>query len=180
MKTDNWLLTGQPGIGKTTVVQKVSNLLAEADLKVGGIVSPEIRENGERKGFSIQDLLTGRWEVMAHVDGDSTMKVGRYRVMTHTIDAVCSEAFPFAFQNADAMIIDEVGPMEWYSQGFKHYTKEALEQPLPVLFVIHQKARASYVKSLRPKGSANFLEVTENNRDALPEEIFEQFQRTLK
>lgn len=178
MKPDNWFLTGQPGIGKTTVVNKIANLLTKSGLKVGGIISPEIKANGERKGFTIQDLLTGRWEIMAHVDSDSTMKVGRYRVMTHTIDAVCSEAFPYAFQNADAMIIDEVGPMELYSQGFKHYTKQALDQPMPVLTVIHQKARASFVQTLRQRAHVNYLKVTEDNRDTLPKEIFEQFQRT--
>jgi len=45
------LITGLPGSGKTTLCRKiVQNLKGK---KVCGILSEEIREGGERKGFKI-------------------------------------------------------------------------------------------------------------------------------
>jgi nucleoside-triphosphatase len=48
----NLLLTGLPGVGKTTVVRKVLNLLPP-NFKAGGFFTEEVREGGERMGFQI-------------------------------------------------------------------------------------------------------------------------------
>jgi len=49
-------LTGQPGIGKTSVLIKVLDALKTRGYKVGGMVSREIREGRVRVGFEIVDL----------------------------------------------------------------------------------------------------------------------------
>ena len=45
------VLTGAPGVGKTTAVIRVARDLKERGLKVGGIVSRELRTNNMRVGF---------------------------------------------------------------------------------------------------------------------------------
>jgi nucleoside-triphosphatase len=47
----NYLVTGPPRVGKTTVLQRTIDRLA--DLDVGGVCSPERRENGDRVGFDL-------------------------------------------------------------------------------------------------------------------------------
>lgn len=177
---NNWFLTGQPGIGKSTIVHQVATWLKEAGYQPGGLVSPEIRDGKSRAGFHVQDLLTGRTEVMAHKQGQSPMRVGQYSVMAQNIDAICSEAFPYAFQQADVILVDEIGPMELYSQGFKHFVKQAVEQPVPLLAVIHQKARASFIRDLKKQSQAEPWQVTEANRDNLPSAIFDRFRKALE
>ena len=43
------LLTGRPGIGKTTVIMRLAESLQQ--LQVKGFYTEEIRESGRRKGF---------------------------------------------------------------------------------------------------------------------------------
>ena len=59
-------ITGVPGVGKTTVVQKVIAILKEKELKVGGISCPEIRVNNIRVGFEKKNGVydTRDWDVI--------------------------------------------------------------------------------------------------------------------
>ena len=45
----NLLLTGFPGCGKTTVLERVAKHLG--DLRLAGFVTLELREHGQRVGF---------------------------------------------------------------------------------------------------------------------------------
>jgi nucleoside-triphosphatase len=45
------VITGAPGIGKTTAVIHVASTLKDKGINVGGIVSRELRFNNMRVGF---------------------------------------------------------------------------------------------------------------------------------
>ncbi len=77
MRIDNLLLTGVPGIGKTTALKKVVASLA--DKKMRGFLTAEIREHGRRVGFEIRDF-DGQTVTLAHIDIESAHRVGRYGV----------------------------------------------------------------------------------------------------
>ena len=51
------ILTGAPGVGKTTIVMDVAQKLKARGVIVGGVVSREIRTNNVRIGFEFIDLL---------------------------------------------------------------------------------------------------------------------------
>ena len=51
------ILTGAPSVGKTTIVMDVAQKLKARGLRVGGVVSREIRTNNVRIGFEFIDLL---------------------------------------------------------------------------------------------------------------------------
>ncbi|KAK9109503.1 hypothetical protein Sjap_017563 [Stephania japonica] len=50
-----FLVTGPPGIGKTTLVMKVLDTLSSTNpnLKIHGFYSSEVREGSERVGFEV-------------------------------------------------------------------------------------------------------------------------------
>ena len=75
------LITGPPGVGKTTVLTKTVNLLKERGFSVGGMLSREVRENGVRVGFEILDLGSQQHGWLAHVNQQSGPRVGKYRVV---------------------------------------------------------------------------------------------------
>ena len=43
------LLTGRPGVGKTTVIRKVVEAVHQE--RLGGFYTEEVREHGRRRGF---------------------------------------------------------------------------------------------------------------------------------
>ncbi len=71
------LLTGVPGVGKTTLIRNVARDLPVGSLR--GFYTQEMREHGRRTGFR---LITfhGEEGVMAHIDFPHSAQVGKYPV----------------------------------------------------------------------------------------------------
>src|SRR6266487_44635 len=108
------VLTGAPGVGKTTAVIRVARVLKERGVIVGGIVSRELRTNNMRIGFEFIDLATNDTNVLASITGNGP-KVGKYFVNV----AGCrfaAERLTNAVRNSDVIICDEIGPMELKSR----------------------------------------------------------------
>ncbi|MEM2688058.1 MAG: nucleoside-triphosphatase, partial [Thermoproteota archaeon] len=82
------LVTGRPGIGKTTLVSKLAQMLRERGVSVGGMITYETREKGVRTGFLVEDLKTGLKGLMASVNYDSGPRVGKYFVSVAEIERV--------------------------------------------------------------------------------------------
>ncbi len=110
------VLTGAPGVGKTTAVMRAARALKDRGLKVGGIVSRELRTNNMRIGFEFIDLITNDTNVLASLTGNGP-KVGKYFINL----AGCrfaAERLGAAAKNCDVIICDEIGPMEVKSREF--------------------------------------------------------------
>jgi len=172
----NILLTGRPRIGKTTIIQKFAS---RCHLPMGGFFTCEIRENDMRVGFSIEAVHS--WDqdgsgekyraVMAHVNSPSTYRVGRYGVNISAIERVGITALNEGMRRAKIIIIDEIGRMEMYSTLFQKEVKNVLNCPLPVLGVIQMK-QTSFLDSIRKREDVTVIQVTQDNRDALPKRLF--------
>ena len=67
------LITGKPGVGKTTLVQKTIKRMGS--INMAGFCTSEIRGTGSRLGFELQGLNGGR-RTLAHVEIDSRHRVG--------------------------------------------------------------------------------------------------------
>lgn len=61
------VITGAPGAGKTTALIRVAQALKERGVKVGGLVSREIRANKMRRGFEFIDLTTNDRNLFAYL-----------------------------------------------------------------------------------------------------------------
>lgn len=73
------LITGKPGVGKTTLVQKIIERMRSVNM--AGFLIAEIRDMEPRLGFELQ-CLNGERRILAHVEIDSRHRVGRYGVNT--------------------------------------------------------------------------------------------------
>jgi nucleoside-triphosphatase len=152
------LLTGSPGVGKTTVLTKAVSALKGKGYSVGGMLSREVREGGARVGFEILDLSSGRRGWLAHVNQRSGPQVGKYRVNMEDIDLIGAKAIADDVEKCAVIAIDEIGPMELFSEKFKEATRKALESSKPVLAVVHEKARDKLINEARA------LIICQNNR----------------
>lgn len=159
-------LTGQPGIGKTSVLVRVLDALKTKGYKVGGMVSREIREGQVRVGFKIVDLQTGRKGWLSHVNQPTGPQVSKYRVNLNHLQVIGASSILNAVANADVVAIDEIGPMELFSPDFKEAVAQAIRSGKPVLGTIHYKARDPLITNIKAREDVEILEITyENRRD---------------
>jgi nucleoside-triphosphatase len=145
------VLTGAPGVGKTTAVIRVARALKERGVKVGGIVSRELRTNNMRMGFEFIDLTSNDRRVLASITGNGP-KVGKYFVNI----AGCrfaAERLTNAVRNSDVIICDEIGPMELKSTEFIDSVKNLLEVDKKVIVVVHQKLQHPLTYEFQNKSS---------------------------
>ena len=168
------LLTGNPGVGKTTILIKTVEALKAEGISVGGMISREAREDNVRVGFEIIDLTNNRHGWLAHITQRTGPQVGKYHVNLEDLENIGATAIVEAVEKCDVIAIDEIGPMEFFSQKFKQAVKQALESRKVVLAVVHAKARDQLINEVKRREDAEIFTVTLANRDSLPEELIKQ------
>ena len=174
------LITGNPGVGKTTVLTRTVHILKEKGYIVGGMISNEAREDGTRVGFEILDLNGQKRGWLAHVNQKTGPMVGKYRVNLGDLEAVGVQAITFAIKNCDIIAIDEIGPMELFSQKFRDATRRALESPKLVIAVVHGKAQDRLINNAKNREDAETITVIPENRDHLSATMVEKAIQFLK
>ncbi|MEM0057940.1 MAG: NTPase [Candidatus Bathyarchaeia archaeon] len=173
------LLTGSPSIGKTTLLLKVVEALRAKGYHVGGMISREVREGGTRIGFEMIDLAGNKQGWLAHINQKTGPKVGKYRVNLADLDSVGVEAILRAIRECDVIAIDEIGPMELFSEKFRKAVQEAVESGKLVLGVIHWKARDKLVDAVKTRQDAEVFTVTFENRNELHQKVVDKALRFL-
>ncbi|MCX8202121.1 MAG: nucleoside-triphosphatase, partial [Candidatus Caldarchaeum sp.] len=73
-------LTGKPGVGKTTAMIKVANLLTRDGVGLAGFYSREVRVKGIRVGFELVDIVSGDVYELAWAKQGHGPRVGKYLV----------------------------------------------------------------------------------------------------
>ena len=174
------LITGSPGVGKTTVLTKTVNLLKERGYKSGGMLSREVRESGVRVGFEILDLGSQKRGWLAHVNQKTGPRVGKYRVNLADLEAVGAEAITDAVENCDVVAVDEIGPMELFSEKFRAAVQRALESNKIVVAVVHWKAQDNLINDAKSIKDAETITVTTENREGLSNVVAEKATQALK
>ncbi len=162
------LVRGRPGSGKTTLVLRLCEELADYGIRVMGFVTEEIREGGKRSGFQVRDLR-GRKAVMATLGGGSPVKVGRYSVDLRAFEDVALPAISM-HQDADLLVIDEIGKMELHSRAFLQALKNRLSKDVTVLATIPAYS-LPFVDTLLSRPDVKVYDLTVTNRDEMREVV---------
>ncbi len=147
----NIFITGNPGCGKSTLIKELID--AFKDERIAGITTPELRKNGERYGFKIIDLHSGKEAIMASVDVKSKFKVSKYFVDVDAINKIVDE-FLKSLEKADYVFIDEIGKMEFYSSRFKAILNDILNSNKIVIAAIGKQ----FINQFKNKGEIIYLE----------------------
>ena len=157
-------VTGSPGVGKSTLVAKVTS---GTKLRVGGVLARDRRYKDRRTGFELLDLSTGMVGILADESGDGP-QLGKYRVHLDDLDLIGAQAVENAL-GCDLIVVDEVGPMELTSHRFVLAVEMAIASSKPMLVVLHQWSNHRLAKKIR--STFKVYTVTRENREALAEEI---------
>ena len=168
-----WLLTGEPGSGKTTAIMKIVNVVRAKGYAIGGVVAVEKRVRGVRVGFELIDLLSGRRDILASVEQKMGPKVGKYRVNLKALSDLAAKALTEAAQHCDLIVCDEIGPMEMASPEFRKAIKEAVASGKPLIGVIHKHIRDPLADELRTSNNVEVVEVDIHHSDEAASKISE-------
>ncbi len=171
----NLLLTGAPGVGKTTLIRRaLDNLPPDA---ASGFFTRELREQGRRIGFAIK-TLTGESAVLAHVAIHSRYRVGHYGVDLAAFERLALPVIDPDSVRAPLLVVDEIGKMECFSDGFRRLIIAALESDRAVLATIALRGD-QFVESLKKRSDVSVLQVTQQNRDQLIQQVTSWAQEVL-
>lgn len=164
-------ITGLPQAGKTYALRKVIEMLEAEERIVGGMLTEPITDGGRRTGFWVEDWRTKVRKVLASTEIDSKVTVGKYGVDLEALEQVGVEAIRRATEEADVIIVDEVGKMEMESDTFVEAVKDALDSDKPAILTLHKKSRNPLLQDIRRRDDIRILEVTPINRNLLPYKI---------
>ena len=176
-------ITGLPQAGKTDILHRVIDMLEGEGIKVGGMITEAILDGGKRVGFNVMDWETKEKEVMAHKDIEtetSRMRVEDFGVNVEAIDRIGVPAIMKAIEDADVIVIDEIGRMEVLSHEFIKAVKETFDMDKPLIITLHKKSRNPLLQDIRRRDDVRILEVTPINRSILPYKIVRLVKEELE
>lgn len=157
------LITGSPGVGKTTLIASISDRLPGTK---AGFLTREIRREQGRQGFMIE-TLDGRTAPLATAAQGGAPRVGRYLVLTESVQNV---AVPAILTDADFIVIDEIGKMETACEAFIPAVRSAFSGRGVVIATIAAYGSRD-IEEIKRRKDVSLFEVTRRNRDSLGEVI---------
>jgi nucleoside-triphosphatase len=156
------LLTGSPGVGKTTLVRRIIERLPA--IRPRGFYTEELRERGERRGFRAVSFDDTE-RIMAHVDLQGPHRVGKYVVDVAAIDEIARTSLSLDRRHR-VYVIDEIGRMECLSNVFVDAVTLLLASEVVVIATIGARG-GGFIAETKARGDVELWQVTSANRDEL-------------
>jgi nucleoside-triphosphatase len=165
------LLTGVPGVGKTTVVRRVIDGLHDRPIR--GFLTDEIRRKGHRVGLRIT-TIDGVSETLASVDRPSRHRVGRYGVDVAAVDRIVASTL-HPTNPDDLVVIDEIGKMECLSEAFVTAVRRLLESPQSLLATVALHG-GGLIAEVKRHPDVELWQITPANRDDIGGQVAQWIQ----
>lgn len=170
---DVYLLTGKPGVGKTTAIRQA---IARTNARAGGFYTEEVTSGGSREGFKIK-TLDGQESILAHVGITGPSRVSKYGVDTASLDKIGVSAIRRAIKEKDLIVIDEIGKMELLSPHFQEAVLQAINSGNKVLGTIMLKPHP-FADKIRHLPGVRVIEINRYNYEQVLTKITAWIEQT--
>ena len=161
------LIVGPPGIGKTTLMKRLTHALRGRP--IDGFLTEEFREHEQRMGFWLSSL-DGRQVLLAHRGIAAGHRVGPYKVKMEVLEQVAVPIIERAVQQAFVLFMDELGKMALSSEPFQHAVQEAFDHG-PSVVATAGLQPIPFLDALKRRKDVELVPLTASNRDAVEEEL---------
>ena len=163
-------ITGPPGVGKTTIINRLYETLKLYGYNPGGFITYEIREGGVRVGFTIKSLNTNKEGILAHIKQPNGPSIGKYRVNLKNLEEIGVKSIIDSLKdnNVSIILVDEIGPMEMTSIKFKEAIRHLLNSDKPAIMTVHYRISTQLNKLFYTERETKLYMVTRDNREAIP------------
>jgi nucleoside-triphosphatase len=168
LKHEKTLITGKPGVGKTTLLTKIVERMGSVHM--AGFYTTEIRSQGSRVGFELCGV-NGKRRILAHVDIHSQDRVGKYKVDRRGFEEFL-EILGLLNPGVGLIVIDEIGKMELFSKRFRSLVSDVLNSDKQLLATIALEGEG-FIRDIKERSDVRLLELTRDNREHLLETIVE-------
>ncbi|KAM6956310.1 cancer-related nucleoside-triphosphatase [Aplochiton taeniatus] len=186
-------LTGPPGVGKTTLVQKACETIMSSGVIVEGFYTEEVRERGRRVGFDVVTITGERGHLSRVRDSaEASHERREYTVGQYVVDLLSFEnlALPL-FRNMKSageggsrvFVIDEIGKMELFSKSFIRAVRETLDSSAYCVLgtiPIPKGKPLALVEEVRGRKDVKVFTVSKENRNSILPNIVSSLQECLK
>lgn len=171
--TEKILITGPPRCGKSTLISKLIEYYNnEKNYTIHGFLTPEIREKGDRIGFDIVDIYSGKISQLARVgDFKTKYKLGKYNVFIQEFDKYIEDNLSLEGKTIDLIVIDEIGKMELFSDKFQNFIKNIFSLKISILATIGLKLSHPLKTYLLNLPSVKLLSLDKRNSQLVFEKV---------
>lgn len=167
----NYLLTGPPRCGKTTIIKEIIDRLGES---ARGFYTQEMRAKGQRVGFSLR-TLSGLEGILSHIDVKSKYRVGKYGVDLDALDKIGSKEIEQALAQNKIIIIDEIGKMELFSSRFKDLVLKALDSENPVVGTI-MLVKHPFADQIKRRKDVKIVDTSKRSKTEMVDDILKELK----
>jgi len=163
LKNRNVFITGKKGIGKSTLLNKIINIVGCA---LGGFVQGK-EFTDEKISYKIISLYNPKQN---YTIGIYDKKKAYLNTDINIFNVVSEEILQRCLNSGDLIILDELGFMEENSEVFKNSIFKILDSNKPVLGVL-KECNTDFVRNIKMRKDVQVIRIDEINRNLMEKEI---------
>jgi nucleoside-triphosphatase len=143
--------------------------------KIGGFITEEFREKGQRLGFKIIALPGKEEGLLARKGYPSPYRVGKYGVNIQDFEKIGCSSLEAALHSGKFIMVDEIGKMELFSEKFRTVLYQALEAPQKLLATI-METKNEFAGTIKNRQDVRLILLNRDNFDQVYTEVRDWFK----
>ncbi len=146
------IITGAVDSGKTTLARRMIKDMRRRGLRVEGILTVAEYRKGRKCRYRVLDLADGGERLLLDEERDlEGGRVGRFFFSAEAFDWAGQRLREASLSGADALCLDEAGPLELRGGGYGEVLEELFERSRGIiLLVVRESVKKAFIeKALR-------------------------------